>query len=144
MPTCLGESFVQYLITSELAVGDSLVNAREILINDSAGPQVQVAHLRVAHLSFRQADVCSTGAQLTARIFTIEFVVKWRVSEKRGIAIFFTLIAAARIDAPPITNDQHDRPSHMAALCRRLRVSTSCFTRLRDWQRNARAPRSAS
>ena len=114
MATRLGEDFLQYPITRELALGDSLVNPGQVLMDDSASAQVEMADFRIAHLSFWQAHVAPAGAQFSPRILSIEAVVKWRVSKERGVAVFLTFIPAAGIDAPAIANDKHDWRRHMA------------------------------
>src|SRR5207247_11370632 len=62
MASRFDEGFLQYLITSELARGDGLVNPSQVLRNNSAGAQVEVADLRVAHLPSGHANVSSAGA----------------------------------------------------------------------------------
>ena len=120
-----GEGFPQYWIASEFAVCDRLVNSRQVLIDDPAGSQVKMANFRVAHLSIGQADVSPARAQFSTGIVPVELVVKRRLREERCVRIFFALLSTARIDAPAIANNQHDRTSHMRALCRRFPRSTS-------------------
>ena len=50
----------------------------------------------------------------------IKLVVKWRLSKESGIAVLLLLRFTAGIDAPAVTNDQHDWAGHINALCRRL------------------------
>ncbi len=52
-----------------------------VLINDTAAAEIQVADFGVAHLSRRQADVETAGAQSTARKLTIELGVEGSVGE---------------------------------------------------------------
>ena len=41
----------------DLAAGDGLADARQVLHDDAAGADVEMADLGVAHLPIRQADV---------------------------------------------------------------------------------------
>ena len=49
----------QRLVFEEAAVGDRLVDPREVLLDDRPGAEVEVADLRVAHLALRKADVAT-------------------------------------------------------------------------------------
>src|SRR6267378_440798 len=93
-----GESFLRHAIPIELTGSDRFVNASEILKNDAARAQIEMADFGVAHLAFGETDI---GA---ARL---DF--------------------AAGIDAPAVANDEHYRASHTRALCRRFRGPTSGF-----------------
>src|SRR5262245_8349017 len=54
---------VKRLVLKETAVGDAVVDQRDVLHYHKAGPQVEVADLRVAHLTRRQADIFLGGAK---------------------------------------------------------------------------------
>ena len=60
----LGDAVQQRRIGEEIAVLDRFGDAGEVLVDDPAGPQVEVPHLGVAHLPFRQADRHAGGADL--------------------------------------------------------------------------------
>ena len=49
----------QHLVLEEAAVGDRVVDPRQVLLDDRAGAEVEVADLGVAHLPVRQADVAA-------------------------------------------------------------------------------------
>src|SRR5712692_3806174 len=123
------ERFLGDAIVCELAVRDRLIDASQVLINDSARAQIEMAHFGVAHLSFRQADIDSAGAQPAGWIIAIKFVVERRPSEKRGVTVFVAHFFPAGIDAPTVANDEHDRVRHNGALCRRFSRWTSRFPR---------------
>ncbi len=55
-----------------------------------------MANFRVAHLSFGQSDIEAARAQFAARVFAIKVVMKRRVREQRGIAVFVALGCARR------------------------------------------------
>src|SRR6266446_9028815 len=112
-------------IVCELTLGDRLIDASQILINNSTGAQIEMAYFRVAHLSFRQTDIGPAGAQSTGWIIAIKFVVERSAGEKRGVPILLALFFPARIDAPTVANDEQDRARHNGALCRRFSRSTS-------------------
>ena len=68
-------------VAEEAAVLDRLVDADEILLHDSAGAEVEVADLRVAHLALRQAD-CGTGRiELGVRIGRPQVVEDRRIRQ---------------------------------------------------------------
>ncbi len=50
------------------AVGTSTVDLHQILIDHAAGADIEVTHLRVAHLALGQTDVLAVRAQLGVRI----------------------------------------------------------------------------
>src|SRR6266705_1856915 len=78
-----GECFLRDAIMRELAVRNRFVNPSEILINDSAGAEIQMTDFRIAHLSVGQTDIGSARAQFAARITAIELVVE-RCARKQG------------------------------------------------------------
>ena len=123
------KSFLRDRIAGEFAFRDRLIDSSKILINDSAGPEIEMAYFGVPHLALRQADIETARAQLAARIFAIEPVVKWRAREQGGVAVFFALFLSARVDAPAVANDEHDRLRHGGAVCRRSAERTSAFFR---------------
>src|SRR5712691_3276667 len=126
------ERFLGDAIVCELTLRDRLIDASQVLINNSTGAQIEMAHFGVAHLSFRQADIDSAGAQPAGWIIAIKFVVDRSAGEKRGVPIFLALFFPAGVDAPTVANDEQDRARHNGALCRRFCRSTSRFPRLRD------------
>ena len=54
--------FLQHAIPIQLTRRDRFINAGEILINNSARSEVEVADFRIAHLSVGEADVESARA----------------------------------------------------------------------------------
>ena len=110
----LREAFLQHRITRQFSLRDRLINSSQVLINDSAGAEIQMAHFGIAHLSFRQTDIQPAGAQPAPGIILVELVVKRRAREQSRIAIFFALLPAARIDPPSVTNQEHNRACHTA------------------------------
>ena len=76
----------QGLVLEEAAVGDRVVDARQVLLDDRAGAQVEVADLGVAHLAVGQADVPSRGGESRVRIGGPELVEVRRVRLRHGVA----------------------------------------------------------
>src|ERR1051325_116651 len=74
-------------IALQFARGNSFVDPSEILVNDSAGTQIQVTDFGIAHLSIGQADISSAGTQLCYRILAIEFVMKRCMREQCSVSI---------------------------------------------------------
>ena len=100
-----GEGFLRNFISFEFPGGDRLINAREILKDDAAGAQIEVADFGVSHLAFGQTDIGAARAQFAAWIIAIELIVKRRFRQERGVAVFFRLGFAAGINAPAVAND---------------------------------------
>src|SRR4051812_24466407 len=97
MSTRLRESFLGDLVSFEFALRNRLVDPGEVLINDSAGAEIQMAHFGIAHLAFGQPDINSARAQFTAWIIAIEAIVKRRLRQQGGVAILFALPTTVRI-----------------------------------------------
>ena len=57
----------QRLVLEEAAVGDGVVDPGQVLLDDRAGAEVEVADLGVAHLPLGQADVGALGGELGVR-----------------------------------------------------------------------------
>ena len=66
----------QNFVPLQLAVRDRLVNPGQVLINDPARAEVEMADLGVSHLPCGQPDVLAARAQRSAGIFAIEPIVK--------------------------------------------------------------------
>src|ERR1051326_4499112 len=109
-----GERFLRDMIARELACRDRLIDPSEVLINDAARSQIEMANLGIAHLPFGQTNVGSTRAQFAAGVAPVELVVKWCLREERGVAIFLLPGFAAGVNTPAVTNNQHHRPGHTA------------------------------
>src|SRR5437016_1061598 len=126
MSTRSGEGFLCNFVSIELASGDGFVDSREVLEDDSPGAEIQMADFGVAHLTVGKSDIGAAGAEFAARIIAIKLIVKRRAREERGVAIFFCLGFAVRINTPAVANDQQCGASHTRELSRRLPRSTSC------------------
>ena len=68
------ESGSQHRVRSQRAVLDRQVDPRQVLHDDGAGAEVEMPHLRVAHLTLRQADGETTGGQRSVRVAVPELV----------------------------------------------------------------------
>src|SRR5450631_2444422 len=75
-----GQSFLQDAIVRKFAGSNRFVDPRQVLINDSASAQIEMAYFRVSHLSFRQTNVETASAKFPAGIIAVKLVVKRRVS----------------------------------------------------------------
>ena len=67
-PGGLGAGLLQHAVLEEVAVGDRLGDAREVLVDDAAGADVEVPDLGVAHLARRQADGRPGGVERAVRV----------------------------------------------------------------------------
>ncbi len=68
------ERAAKHLVLQEGAVADGGVHALQVLEEDAAGADREMAHLRVAHLSVREPDGLPGGPQLRVRIACAELV----------------------------------------------------------------------
>ena len=102
-PRSVGERGAQHLVRGQGAVLHGLVDAREVLLDDRAGAEVEVADLRVAHLALGQADRPSAGRQLGARATCPEVVEDRRRGQVDGVP------GPGRRDPPPVEDDEHGR-----------------------------------
>ena len=84
----------QRLVLEEAAVGDRVVDPRQVLLDDRPGAEVEVADLGVAHLPVRQADVAALGRELRVRIAVPELV------EDRGVGLRDRVARARPARAP--------------------------------------------
>ena len=50
-------------VAEKVTVLDALADAGEVLIDDAAGADIEMADLRIAHLPFGQPDIRAAGAQ---------------------------------------------------------------------------------
>ena len=133
----LPKSLLRDRVTAKLTLGDGLVDAGQLLVNDSARAEIEMAHFRVAHLPFGQSDIESARAQFPAGIIAIELIVEWGAREQGGVAVFFPLLPTAGINAPAVSNNENNGLRHGGAFSRRSSPQTSAFPRWRLTSRSA-------
>jgi hypothetical protein len=91
----------------ELAGLDALGDADEILRDYPAGPEVQMAYLAVAHLTFREPYRESAGVEESARIAAPEPVPDRGIGQLDRVSIAFGPVA------PAVQNHEDDpAPGH--------------------------------
>ena len=105
----LGKGFLENLVRPELAIRDSLIDAGEILIDNTTGPKIHVANFGVAHLPIREPNIQATGAQGRSWIRGVEVIVKGSARQHRGITVLVSLFSPAWIDPPSIADYQNNR-----------------------------------
>src|ERR1700720_16504 len=66
------EGLLRNAIARQFAIRKRFIYASQVLVNDSARAQIEMAHFRVSHLSFRQTDIRAAGAELAAGIIAIK------------------------------------------------------------------------
>ena len=93
----------QRRVLEEAAVGDRVVDPGQVLLDDRAGAEVEMADLGVAHLPVGQTDVASLGRELGARVALPEAVEDRRPGEGDRVA-------GTRLGQPPaVEDDQRQR-----------------------------------
>src|SRR5438105_2501968 len=107
-----GESFLSHFVPLQLASGDRFIDTSEVLKDDPAGAQIEMADFGIAHLTIGKSDIGAARAQFAPGIISIKLIVKWSSGEERGVAVFLSLGLAAGIDTPAVANDQHYRAGH--------------------------------
>ncbi len=90
----------QRLVFEEAAVGDGVVDPGQVLLDDRAGAEVEVADLRVAHLPVGEPDVAALGGELRVRVTLPEAVEDRRLGEGDRVA------GAGLGQAPAVEDDQ--------------------------------------
>ncbi len=83
----------------ELALGDRLVDARQVLEHHAAGTEVHVADFGVAHLALRQADMLFGGVHQPARPTRAQAVEHRCVGERDRVVLGGVALAPAVHDA---------------------------------------------
>src|SRR5262249_19804523 len=75
----LSESLFEHRVASQFAVLDRFVDPGKVLIDDAAGAEIQMADLGISHLTIRETDIHTTGAQAAARVGLVQIIVKRRL-----------------------------------------------------------------
>ena len=83
----------QPLILVERAVGDRLVDAHDVLIDDAARAQVEVSDLAVAHLPVGQPDVVARGADQHVRVALVQLGEGRHARQSDGVPVGFGALA---------------------------------------------------
>ena len=89
-------------VLAQRAVGDRLVDARQILADHGAGAEVEVADLGVAHLAFGQPDGAAAGGQRRVRVGRPQLVEHRRARQRDRVA------RAGLGEPPAVEHDQAD------------------------------------
>ena len=119
----------QHRVREQLTVADALVDPREVLVDDPAGPHVHVADFGVAHLPGGQADRLARGDQLRVRISFEQLVEDRRARQRDGVVL------ALGTDSPAVEHDENELD------CRR--VASSGVASAGVQRANRRRPRVA-
>ena len=98
-----GAELRQRLQPVELAGPDALGDADQVLRHHAAGPEVEVAHLAVAHLAFGQAHGQAAGVEQGARLVLPEPV------PYRGAGQLDRVALAGFAVAPAVQNHEDHR-----------------------------------
>ncbi len=119
-PLRVGHRRREHLVLRQRAVLHRRVDAGEVLRDDRARAEVEVADLGVAHLARGQADGLALGGQRRVRVALPELVEHRRVRERDRVAL------ARRSEPPAVEHDEADAgDGHQLARSPRA-VSTIC------------------
>ena len=103
-----GEGVLQGFVPGEGTIADGQVNAGEFLVHDATGPEVEVPHFGVSHLSFGEADLQTAGLESAPRIILVKAVVNRGFGKQGGVSLLFGARATGRVDSPTIPNQQEN------------------------------------
>ncbi len=99
----LADKIPQCRQARDLALGERLVDARQILQDDPAGPDIGVPDLGIAHLAVGQADIVLARVEMRVRPAADQFV------PDRRLGAINRVIGAVRALAPAVEDAQHER-----------------------------------
>ena len=99
----LGDKLLQRRQACDLAFGEHLVDAREILDDDPAGTDIGVADLGIAHLPVGQTNVMLARVELGMRPAPHQLV------PDRGFRLIDRVVGAVRPLAPAVEDAEHQR-----------------------------------
>src|SRR5207248_1977241 len=111
----LADQIDQRRSARDLAACDGVADARQVLYDDPAGADIEMADLGIAHLPVWEADVAARRAQQGMRARRPEAVECRCSGETDGV------VGALLAPAPAVQHDQH----HRTAFLHRLAPSSS-------------------
>ena len=112
----------QHLVLGERAVRDRVVDPRQVLPDDRAGAEVEVADLGVPHLAVREPDRPAAGVELGVAIGAPQLVEHGSVGELDGVS------GARRREPPAVEDHQADRGHRRRTGTRREHHGTAAAT----------------
>ena len=128
----------QRRVFEEAAVGDRVVDPRQVLLDDRPGAEVEMADLGVAHLPVGQPDVAPLGGEFRVRIRAPETVEDGRLGQRDRVA------RPRRGEAPAVQDhqcqrwDRHDADPTVALNDRMGTKGAPDLMLLPLWRRNLR------
>src|SRR5258705_6481755 len=75
----------QGVVFEEAAVGDRVVDPGQVLLDDRTGAEVEMTHLRIAHLPVGKADVTALGGKFGVWKLRPETIEDRRLGEEDGV-----------------------------------------------------------
>src|SRR3974390_1557399 len=91
----------------DLAIADCVGYPQQALLDDTAGPDCEVADLGIAHLALRQADILAGRLQQAVRAGGPETIEGGSARLPNGV------ISALLSPAPAVEDHQHDRTTFL-------------------------------
>ena len=108
---------------ADLAVGDRVGDALQGLLDDTAGPDVEVTDLGIAHLAGRQADILAGGSQQGVRTGLPQAVEGGRAR------LTDRVVGRLLAPAPAVQHGQHHRTTLLHAVFLAARLVGVAFHR---------------
>ena len=85
------------------------IDAEQVLIDDAAGPDVEVTHLVVAHLPFGQANVLTVGGERGVGVDRQQAIKARRGGHMHGV------VTVGAADSPAVEDDEGGLVGHRGA-----------------------------
>ena len=106
------EGFLQLRVLRKLTFRNREIDAGKFLIDGTTCSEIEVADLRISHLSLRESDDEPAGLKAGAWVFTVETIVNRSVGEEGGVALLFSPSFTGGVDSPTITNQKENGLLH--------------------------------
>jgi hypothetical protein len=106
------EHLADNIVLVQVALLDLLINAHDILPDNTTSTDIEMANLRVAHKTFWQTNSQGGSLKLGESIrVLVEFVHNWGVRIGDGISILRRVLAR---DAPSVNHDCNAKAQRLA------------------------------
>jgi len=113
------DGFLQDTILGEGAIADCEVDAGEFLINDPTGAKVQVADLRISHLTLRESDLEAAGLETAPWVDLVKTIMDRGFGEEGSVALLLCTVPTGGINAPTIANEKKNWLGHLNRVAQR-------------------------
>ena len=100
------DNFLEDRIAVESAILNGEIDAGELLIDDATCAEIEMAHLRVSHLAFGQADLEPARLESGLGVGGVELIMHRGGGQEGSISLEGGALPASWIDPPTVTNEK--------------------------------------